>query len=782
MNLRGIKFFCTLMMATYCGMVFAVQAPNPRSGTNVSASTRSDGRGATVSDGGATSRAATRRGTTTVARTASTTNTAARVAVPVTSVRGNANTARVATAKTATVRSATVGATARTAVGTSSARSATNTSRAALSRAASSARATAVFNDVSKIGSGYSQCREAYATCMDQFCANANDTYRRCFCSDKFIEFRNTETAFDEAKDILARFENNNLTAVNLTAEEVNAMYSATEGENAIKSDTSAASQMLSEIGDLLSGKAKPKATTQSGINPSGLMDVNFSNDIDDIWGDNGSSFFSSNTATSDLTALEGAALYNSANDQCLQIISDSCENSAVLNMARSSYSILITQDCNAYEKKIDSDRQTIEKIVRTAEKYLREARLEEYQSHNSADVNDCIASVKTAMSNENACGANYSRCLDPTGLYVVPSTGEVIYSSKLHELTSLITLSGNMDSDILLENRQFNSFLDEKKMYAESALDTCRDISATVWEEFKRSAIIEIAQAQAAKIEEVKMSCVSTMAQCYDTQSNALKDFDTNTAKVSGALSAYAAKEMCRDQVTACAALYGDPDGCDINSNTGKVTAKSGKVCGMAALISFVDSVDNVRVAEGCATAIDTYIKSTCTPTTGDKGFPYNCRSYDANEIRNLITEFASQNCINAATGQKDLDASVKAQVEKSIKDLQEELEYQLGQICEDLDGYWVDAVDTESATGSNPLTAFYSAVYPGANQNYAYGRCVENTTRIRCLSYNDAGKEPVATYDRAKDECIFTSKWYEERCGILGGYYESGNCYVPK
>ena len=33
--------------------------------------------------------------------------------------------------------------------------------------------------------------------------------------------------------------------------------------------------------------------------------------------------------------------------------------------------------------------------------------------------------------------------------------------------------------------------------MFATSALDTCRDIADVVWTEFKRSALIEIAQAQ---------------------------------------------------------------------------------------------------------------------------------------------------------------------------------------------------------------------------------------------------------------------------------------------
>ena len=64
---------------------------------------------------------------------------------------------------------------------------------------AGKARATAVFSDISKIGGGYASCRESYSTCMDQMCANANDTYRRCFCSERFTKFRDTENALDQA-------------------------------------------------------------------------------------------------------------------------------------------------------------------------------------------------------------------------------------------------------------------------------------------------------------------------------------------------------------------------------------------------------------------------------------------------------------------------------------------------------------------------------------------------------------------------------------------------------
>ncbi len=662
--------------------------------------------------------------------------------------------------------------------------------------ARSAARATAVFNDVSKIGGGYATCRDAYATCMDQFCAKANDTYRRCFCSSKFTEFRNTEAALDEAKTLLMRFEDNNLNAVDKTAAEVNAMYTATVGEQAIKNDTSGAAQMLSEIGDLLSGNKKVASPANNSGTSLGIMDLDFSADLDDIWGESASSssIFSSGSGV-DLSTLEGQELFNQANKQCLSLMADSCENDAVLTMAKSSYNILITQDCNAYEKKINAQKEAVQQTVRTAEKYLRDARLEEYRSHNSADVNECIAKVKSAITAETACGANYKRCLDYTGAYIDQNTGEPIYSPRLFQLETLITLDGDAGNlDVLGANGQFNSFLETRKMFATTALDSCRDISSIVWEEFKRTALIEIAQAQAAKIEEVKMTCVSTMKECYDTQSDALKSFDDTTAQAAGALSAYAAKAMCQEKVTACAALYGNNSACQFDSN-GYLTSDP-KGCGLAALISFVDNVDDVRVAEGCASAIDNYVQELCTPTTGTQGFPWNCRnkkmgsvsadtvsrSADASIAEN-IRYFAQENCSDPTKEKSyaNLPLQTRTQVEKAINDIAEQLEYQLMDVCEELDGYWMDADEERDGLSGTLLTAFYSNVYGGRTDNTTWGKCVQNDTMLRCLAYNTDEENKISSYDRAKDECTFTEEWYKTQCSLMGnGYYENGVCYV--
>ena len=823
-------------------------APNPRSGVNVVtasaktavATARNDGRAvrnvATSSGSGdsgtvtgrtaagTVSRSATSRPSVTVSRSAAAVPTTNRGTTTVRSATArNAGVTSSGTSRAATSRAASsnVVRSANHSAG-SSARSAARSATTGASRA-SMARATAVFDDISKIGGGYAECREAYATCMDQFCANANDTYRRCFCSARYTDFRNTENAINEALSMLAEFENNNLSAVTMTAEEVSAMYSATEGENAIKRDTSAAAAMLSEIGDLLSGNSSASSSSSSGASLS-LGIIDFTSDLGDIWGEGGSSVFDNNSGV-DLSTLEGEALYNQASRQCAEMVADSCENNAVMTMARSSYGILITQDCNTYEKRINSQKESLEQTIRTAEKYLREARLEEYRSHNSADVNECIGNVRTALLSDVACGPNYEKCMDYTGAYINQSTGEAIYSPRLFELENLIVLAGvstnegatNTTGDILRDNQDFDNFLDSRRMFAETALDSCRDIAEEVWEEFKRQALIEIAQAQDEKLEEVRMSCVSTMADCYDTQTGALRDFDTTTAQASGAVGAIAAREMCEDKVIACASLYGNTNGCTFDENghleNGSDTgAAAAQRCGLSALLAFVDTVDTVRITEGCADAVEAYVTDLCTPTTGDYGFPWNCRDkaigsiasvnveeasggLDASLAENMVY-YARTNCMMGTdtmngTGLANLDSELERELESILDDVSEEMDVMLGEICEEFDGYWLSAgYDSASnmiaerlggTDGAQRLLAFYTTAY-GGDQTEDWGMCLENTTMVQCLNYNDTYGEEVASYDITSDTCTFTDQWYINQCEqVLGGYYENNTCYAP-
>ncbi len=808
---------CTLMS----GASLASQTTSARSTTNVVTGALSRGdvsrgvmRGAGTSDVVSRNAAKTSRATTSVTARAI---TPARTGIINARTPGALRIGKMTTTPVGRVATVSRAATNNVARGTTTNRSAALRGTSAVSGAsrAGISRATAVFDDVSKIGGGYATCRDAYSTCMDQFCAKANDTFRRCFCSSRYTEFRNTEEALNQAKLLLMKFEDNNLNAVDKTAAEVNAMYTASVGEAAIKNDTSGAAQILSEVSDLLAGKKKVETSTQNTSGSIGTLNLDFSTDVDDIWGGDSDSIFNSSGSSVDLSTLEGQDLYNQASKQCQQMVKASCENDAAFNMSKSSYSILITQDCNAYQKKVDSQREAVQQTVRTAEKYLRQARLEEYRAHNSQDVNECITKVRTAMLADTACGASYNRCLDYSGVYINPVNGEPVYSQRLFQMVDLITLDGT--GDVLGQNPNFNEFLDERRMFANTALDTCRDKAELVWTEFKRSAIIEISQAQDAKLEKVKSSCVDTIKKCYDTKSASIKETDTTNAQTSAALGVYVTKAMCQEQVSACASLYGDTDGCTFDGNGKLITGNNGKRCGMTSLLAYVDAVDQVRVAEGCESAIDTYLQQQCKPTTGDKGYPWKCRtkqvgnidkdeasSDDGATLAANIKRFAMDNCGNPDTPEAEriytnnayMPAQTRTQIARALAEITEQLEYMLMDECEERDGYWLEKTDTSGT----PLASFYKDIYNGDNSNQTWGRCVENTTMLRCLAYNTETAEDTetktdtdgetgtttttvatASYDLGKDECTFSDSWFKEHCTLLGnGYYEGGICYI--
>ena len=693
----------------------------------------------------------------------------------------------------------------RTAINPSVARSGTNvknTSKGA-SRA-NTARATAVFNDITKIGGGYADCRDSYATCMDQLCANANDTYRRCFCSDRFENFRDTADKLDSALTLLAEFQDNNLNAVDKTAAEVNAMYTASAGEKAIKRDTSASQKLLDSISDVLSGKVSKKQPKKTSVS-LGVLDFSGFDSSEDVFGNNVSLF--GGDSSTDLSTLEGKELYDNAAKQCAEISRASCGNEAMFNLAKSAYSIMITQDCNAYEKNISAKKASVEETVRTAEKYFRELRLDDYRAHHSADVNECLGKVESAMRQSTACGSDYEKCMDYTGLYINSVTGEPIYSQALFGLNSLIVLNGS--ADVLNANPEFNKVLDSKKMFATTALDSCRDLSDTVWYEFKRSAIIQIAQAQDEKIQQVKDSCVMTIKECYDSQTGALNEMDVTESQSTDAIAAVAARGMCYDRVMACAALYGDPDGCSYDDKTKKMSSVSGKKCGLQSLLAFVDTVDSVKVAEGCEAALTKYAQEICPDRKiieangEERVIPYGeCALPEGNnfnrrdQVRAAMElrrkTFCASDLVNADNSGTDaFNVNIMNQI---IKDMYDQMKIAFIAGCEDdkykidgsdsvVSGTWVYPNEVSDLNVSDLLQGFYKKYY-GITINSVddirslgedMGYCVDKSGELQCRELGTNYASWIG------GECVMTPNWYQDMCeDVLGGTWTNNQCVL--
>ena len=654
------------------------------------------------------------------------------------------------------------------------------------------ARATAVYNDVSKIGGGYASCHDAYATCMDQICANANDSYRRCYCSDKFTGFRDTSEKLDTAMAMLAEFQDENLDAVDKTAAEVTAMYMASDGEKAIKKDTSASQKLLNNISNVLSGKTPVK--TNTSLNSLGVLDFSsFQFDENDIWGETSSIFGGSGASSSNIAELEGKVLYNKANQQCMEIVRDTCGSDAVFNLARSSYSIMINQDCDVVEKSINAKRAAVEETVRTAEKYLRDARLDEYRAHNSADVIECLTNVETVMRNPIACGENYEKCMDYTGKYISTSTGEAIYSNRLFGLNSLIVLDGS--ADVLKANPEFDKWLDAKKTFATTALDSCRDISSVVWQEFKRSALIKIAQAQDERIQKIKDSCVKTIKECYDETSGALYEMDDTEMQSTGAMVAVAARGTCYDKVLSCSSLYGDQDGCKYDDKTKKITNAPGKKCGIQSLLAFVDTVDSVKIAEGCEVALTKYAHQLCDPKIGDDEdavYPMGCASMSREELRAAMDIRRKTFCPATMVGDDEantLTTSAEAYntniMNQVIQDIYRDLEIAFVVGCEEVDGTWTASMPPNSKLNADFYWKYYGiSINSSTNVNNLgslnaaeVGWCVVTSDQEQCLNLVDLGYEASWT----EGQCELPGAWYQDQCeSSLGGIWAGTTCSV--
>ena len=655
-----------------------------------------------------------------------------------------------------------------------------------LSRASKS-RVTAIFNDVTKIGGGYASCRDAYATCMDQFCANADDTYRRCFCSDRFMDLRDTMDNLNEALGLLSDFQNNNLNAVNKTAAEVSAMYSSSIGESAIKKDTSASQKMLDSISKVLSGKK----TRSYSSNTSSVGIINFGDlsDLGDIWSSNGSGLFKTNTMDN-IADLEGQALYKRAGAQCADVVGDSCTGDSMFNLASSAYSVMITQDCNFLEKTVNAKRESVMQTVRQAEKVLREARLEEYRAHNSQDVNECLNRVEAAMTDNMACGPRYEKCLDYTGLYINASTGEPIY----HELFNLTSISPTLgDADVITTNPKWNEFFESKKDRANTALDTCRSLADEVWSEYKRMTIIRIAQAQDDKIEAVKDSCVNVIKECYNTTDGTLAELNSEAddSKFDTAANrALAVRGMCYDKVVACASLYGgDPDGCEYDKAVRKIKTKAGKTCGLESLLSYVDAVDSSKIAKGCETAVSEYAHELCGPdrptstssdssesdTEDDKEYyPMACSKMSKDELRSRLMQHAETYCALSAVREdtsnpnsENSTLNVDA-VNNVLRDIFDSLGLAFTMGCEDTGGMWYnDSVVASWTSGSLTVDDLNKAFY----DKYYSGTSLESI--VNSVVKGEGGEIGVCVKMSAKDVCV---KLFGEAA------YSTGECIIPE
>ena len=290
-----------------------------------------------------------------------------------------------------------------------------------------------------------SSCQQQYNDCMDQFCAVVDSNQQRCSCSSNLSNYTDVEQAVTDANNQLNEVAQR-IRYVGLTEEEIDAIMSATEAEEALTGarDTTETRNLLADIEDLI--RDPVSKTSSYASNSSSLfgldMDIDFTSNSADLF-----SLDFLNTGGSSLSNMRGSQLYNAAKSRCKTIL-DQCEEAgANINQITANYDLAIDRDCIAYEQGLRKMNETLVSNVRSANLMLQQARLAVMQNQNLYDAKGCVAALDECMRDDMVCGDDYTKCLDPTKKYI-DENGNVVLGQNITQIIKFMESYNNADID----------------------------------------------------------------------------------------------------------------------------------------------------------------------------------------------------------------------------------------------------------------------------------------------------------------------------------------------
>ncbi len=511
--------------------------------------------------------------------------------------------------------------TSKSAKKTTSARTSTN--KTAVSRAT---RTQAILNNdkIANIKSkNYSQCKTVFYDCMDEFCANKDTNLRRCSCSSRIHEFDSIKKQLSNVEDKMLDF-NQRLLTVSMKKEDAAAINKASEGELGFNTkDRSESEKLLSKITDSLNNSSDSKFNNE-------MSAISLDLDVDSAWDSIDST---SGIAT---TSKNGIELYNAATPVCIEMAKEVCSEDE-LNIVQGNYKLAIQQDCNTVSKSYTTQyNQAISKIHESGA-LLDMARLNTYQQQNSDDILTCKKKILEQLNDESVCGKDLYKCLDTTGQYINPATGEAFLSTNLYNLTTLLTTpTGNETWSGMKQNEKFVKFLNSKKVYLETATEQCKSMATVVWKDFLNDALGKIKLAQNAKLEEIRQSCTTLVAECKTNQTKNLSDFDARALSTFGVIADTTVNALCADVQTSCSDLMAQTGGGEDYWETG--------------MDGIAQDTTIDKILETCTTVGKDCIIQQCNGTSGNFAL---CEKYTDQPRRAILTKQACWNEIKTCVQQ---------------------------------------------------------------------------------------------------------------------------------
>lgn len=288
-------------------------------------------------------------------------------------------------------------------------------------------------------------CQEQYNDCMDQFCAVIDANQKRCSCSSNLAKYSKVEKAVKEANAQLNEVAQN-IRYVGLSADEISAIMSATEAEEAMSgvADTTENRSLLADIEKMIKDPTTSYSSSSTlGMDSYGLIDIDL-----DFSSDGSSDLFSLDFlsgGSSSFSNLRGADLYNAAKKRCNTVITQCKDVGATAQQITGNYDLAIDKDCIAYEAGLNKMNDTLVSNVRSATRMLQKARLAVLQNQNSYDARECVSALEKCMTDDMVCGEDYTKCLDPTKMYI-DENGNVVLGKNINMIQNFMTNYNNAD------------------------------------------------------------------------------------------------------------------------------------------------------------------------------------------------------------------------------------------------------------------------------------------------------------------------------------------------
>ena len=405
-------------------------------------------------------------------------------------------------------------------------------------------------------------CQQQYNECMDQFCAVVDSNQKRCSCSANLSRYVKAQEAVEaaniELNDVAQR-----IRYVGLSADEIRAIMSATEAEDAMTKtkDTTENRSLLDQIADMI----KDPSEQTTALGDSGIldMDLDFSSDSNEIFGLN----LTIGSDSNDISKKRGQELYREATKRCKSVLTNCKDAGGTEAQITGNYDLAIDKDCIAYEQGLDKLNKTLVSNVRSANLMLQKARLAVLQNKNQYDARECVGALEKCMLDDMVCGENYFKCIDPTKRYI-DENGKVVLGEQITSIFGYMLNydNSNVNADFIRAAVSADKNCDgsdgscvanylmskigtgqtiKEGGLCRPVLDKCQNYtyqsnnSASRYNPYNdvvvnyiQRAMVNIKAAQSKIISEYASSCLADMSECYNQQINQITSL-TSTANI---------------------------------------------------------------------------------------------------------------------------------------------------------------------------------------------------------------------------------------------------------